>query len=89
MTVEDIDSDPLLFWRLNENKFPILSGLSKRYLSAPATSVSSEQLFSVVLDVFDYRRSRLSPELAEKCISLTRLCLLSISVTDIDLIIDN
>jgi hypothetical protein len=27
--------------------------------------------------------------LAEKCISLTRLCLLSISVTDIDLIIDN
>jgi hypothetical protein len=42
MNVEDIDSDPLLFWRLNENKFPIVSGLSKRYLSAPATSVASE-----------------------------------------------
>jgi hypothetical protein len=29
--VEKIDSDPLLFWRNHENKFPILSGLSKRY----------------------------------------------------------
>jgi hypothetical protein len=68
MNVEEIDSDPLLFWRTNETKFPILSGLSKRYLAAPATSVSSEKLFSVTRDIFDYRRIRLSPELGEKCV---------------------
>jgi hypothetical protein len=36
------------------------------------SSVSSEQFFSVARGVFDYRRSRLSPELAEKSVILNQ-----------------
>ena len=34
--------DPLKWWDVNKNNFPILSQLARKYLSIPATSVSSE-----------------------------------------------
>jgi hypothetical protein len=41
--------------------------------AAHAASVSYEQLFSVARDVFDYRRSRLSPaDLSEKFVFLNQ-----------------
>jgi hypothetical protein len=72
ITAIDIDDDPLLFWKDHQLKFPILSSLAEKFLSAPATSVSSEQIFSAANDVFDYRRSRLSAKLAEQLIFLNQ-----------------
>uniref|UniRef100_A0A915EPS8 HAT C-terminal dimerisation domain-containing protein n=1 Tax=Ditylenchus dipsaci TaxID=166011 RepID=A0A915EPS8_9BILA len=57
----ELDENLLDFWKLNEKSFPILAKLATRYLSSPAISVASEQLFSVARDVNDYADQVLSP----------------------------
>jgi hypothetical protein len=41
-----IDSDIFIWWRENANKFPELAKLAQIFLGIPATSISSERLFS-------------------------------------------
>jgi len=38
---------PLLFWKLNENRFKELSKLAKKYLGVPASSAAVERMFSI------------------------------------------
>jgi len=44
---------------------PNIGKVARRYLPAPATSVHSEHLFSGAGEVYDDKKSRLLPELAE------------------------
>jgi len=56
------------FW--NSSQFPGLKPAAKKFLSAPSTSVASEQLFSATGQIYSDRRSSLRGENAEKLLFL-------------------
>jgi len=56
---------PTNYWFANKDRFPVLSALAKRYLSALPTSVPSERVFSATGDILTDKRSRLSTDNTE------------------------
>lgn len=56
------NQDPLLWWKYNEKIYPAVSQLANKYLTAVATSVPCERLFSEAGQVITKRRNRLSPD---------------------------
>lgn len=50
------EEDPLLWWRCNSAQLDLLAGLPKKYLSSPASSVPSEQLFSGAGNIYSDHR---------------------------------
>jgi hypothetical protein len=69
--VEELDSDPLQYWRDHASKaYPLLSKLAKQLLAVPATSCPSERLFSAAGCIVTKRRAALTAKHAEQIISL-------------------
>ena len=66
----DSGIDPLVWWKLHERDYPILSCIAKDYLSIQATSVSSERAFSVSGLTITKIRNRLDPETARATICM-------------------
>ncbi len=65
----DTESSPLEWWKLQHKQFPLLAKMVQKYLSACATSVPSERVFSTGGHVV-HGRSRLKPEKVNKLIFL-------------------
>lgn len=65
-------ADPLQWWKLNEVQFPHLKMLAQKYLCIPATSVSSERLFSKQGDVVDARRELIKPSQVNQVLFLNK-----------------
>ena len=61
-TSNDINADPLLWWKEHQNEYPTLSLIAKDYLSIQATSVAAEQAFSVAGNTITPTRNKLGPE---------------------------
>ena len=55
-------TDPIQFWKLNRDKFPLLFQASLCFLAIPATSIASERLFASVWFTVNTLRSSLSTE---------------------------
>jgi hypothetical protein len=55
--------DALLFWKLHDQKFHILSTLAKKYLGVPASSASVERMFSISGHILSSKRSSMSVRL--------------------------
>lgn len=64
----DKDFTLLDWWRLNTHRFPVVSRLAKRFLTIPASSVSSETTFSAGGRVLDDYRSSLHPSMVQALI---------------------
>ena len=54
-------ADPLQWWKLNEVQFPHLKILAQKYLCIPATSSSSDRLFSKQGDLVEMKRDLIKP----------------------------
>jgi len=61
---------PLGYWKLNNNRFPILSILARRYLAIPATSASIESTFSIGGNIITKSRNKLSSTTIKELILL-------------------
>lgn len=64
--------NPLDWWRARAQIFPKLSQIARKYLGIPATSVSSERLFSHANNLITVKRTRLDTDLAGKMLFLKR-----------------
>jgi hypothetical protein len=62
--------EPLLWWKAHEKEFPIIAQIAHDYLAVQATSVPSEQAFSVAGLTITKLRNRLTPQTARACMCL-------------------
>jgi hypothetical protein len=69
----NVDPDDTKFvlldwWKVNTHRSPVISRMARRFLTIPATSVSSESTFSTGGRVLDDCRSSLLPTMVEKLV---------------------
>ena len=65
---EEGSFDILRWWKLNAERFPIMSSLERDVLVVPISTVASESAFSTGGRVLDCFRSSLSPKIVEALI---------------------
>jgi hypothetical protein len=63
--LSDKEFDLLNWWKVNSHRFPVVSRMAKKFLTIPATSVSSESTFSTGGRTLDDYRSSLRPSMVE------------------------
>lgn len=67
-----LDSDLLLWWSLNEERFSLLAKLAETVLCIQGTSVPSERVFSTADDIVTAQRSALHPDNVDALILLKK-----------------
>lgn len=67
-----LDSSPLLWLKVRQKTYPPLGNLFQKYLSIPAMSVASEQVFSTARDLVTAQRYCLSCEQVDSLIFLKK-----------------
>ncbi|XP_060584456.1 E3 SUMO-protein ligase ZBED1-like [Ruditapes philippinarum] len=62
METLSLGANPLVWWKDNEWKLPLLASLARKYLCVPATSVPSERVFSTAGDILSAQRASLDAD---------------------------
>ncbi|KAL2081527.1 hypothetical protein ACEWY4_023380 [Coilia grayii] len=68
----DPEDDPLTWWRDAKTIYPRLSVLARKYLCIPATSSSSERVFSTSGNIVSCLRSSLKPDHVNRLVFLAK-----------------
>jgi hypothetical protein len=68
----DPEEDPLTWWRDAKRMYPRLSHLAWKYLCIPATSSSSERVFSTSGNIVTCLRSSLKPDHVNRLVFLAK-----------------
>ena len=71
-TAANTGTSPLDWWKTNENNFPLISRLAKKYLCVPASSVPSERVFSLTGSIINKTRSQITPEYLDLFVFLNK-----------------
>ncbi|XP_039679163.1 E3 SUMO-protein ligase ZBED1-like [Perca fluviatilis] len=68
----DAEEDPLKWWTESQRLYPRLSNLARKYLCIPATSSSSERVFSTSGNIVTCLRSSLKPDHVNRLVFLAK-----------------
>ena len=68
----DTNDDPLVWWRENHARFPLLSKIARKYMCICATSTASERVFSAAGNIVTHLRSSLKPQKVNMLVFLAR-----------------
>lgn len=66
------DENALVWWKTNQERFPVIAKIARQLLCVPATSVPSERIFSTVGLIVSNLRSSLKPENTDMLIFLNK-----------------
>uniref|UniRef100_UPI003AAD5237 E3 SUMO-protein ligase ZBED1-like n=1 Tax=Centroberyx gerrardi TaxID=166262 RepID=UPI003AAD5237 len=66
------EEDPLVWWKANQTRLPLLAKVAKKYLCVCATSCASERVFSTAGNVVTPTRSLLKPEKVNMLVFLAK-----------------
>ena len=70
LSADDLNMNPLTFWKINMISYPRLSEIALWLLSAPATNNSSERSFSAAGNLITDARNRLKPVTASDTLNV-------------------
>lgn len=68
--VEIPKTEPLVYWRSNQNRFKTLAKMARDFLAIPAASVPIEQVFSQAGDLITKKRNRLGQQTIKEIMCL-------------------
>lgn len=68
----NLAQSPLHWWKVNEDKYPLLATFAKYILAIPATSVASERVFSTAGDIVTAQRATLQSNNVDMLIFLAK-----------------
>lgn len=65
-----LDLDPLLWWKANQRRYPVIAKMAADILAMQAASVETERVNSAGRTTIDWNQSRMGPEAVEASVKL-------------------
>ena len=62
LSLNQVEENPLNWWKVENQRYPTLAKLAQKYLCVCATSVPSKRIFSIAGQIVSDRRSALKPD---------------------------